>query len=873
MHIFRKFILNKNFFVILLAILFLETLCITVFETKDVQAATENDLQQLLNQNAANLMNNEILAQTDDLIPTAATITYSGVNGTANWDIDSTGKLTVHSGQLAYGVGNWKNYASSIKSVYVEEGVKVNSDFVTSNGNNGVFSDLENVTTIDVTNLDVSAARTLGYMFSGDKKLTEIIGLETWRTPKVNWLSSMFYDNNSLKSLDLSNFDTSQVNSFSSMFMNCRSLEYLNISGFDTSKADSLNLLFLGVPGELIGLKGLDTSNITSMRSTFQNVNFIKNNPDDIKDWDVSKVTDMSGLFDGSKFNELDLSKWNIGKVTDMSSMFNGDSNVSQVKGIKAWDTSGVENMSSMFAGVTDSDLSVVNDWNVSNVTSMYSMFGNCSNLAELDLSNWSTPKLNNVKSMFNNDKLLNEDTLKGYETLVTDKTLYMGSMFSGTGFKTIDLSQYDTSNVKDLSSVFMGTTKLQKIIGTFDTSSVVDMTSLFSGSAITDFDGLNIVDWDTSKVENMNRMFLGTSISNFDFLKDWNTSSLTDLNSTFSRNTKAKTIPLVNWDVSKVKSFYSTFYGSSALESLPIENWNVTSATTMYGMFWNASSLKKLDFSKWNTPNVKNFYAMLNSTSGLETVDLSGLDTTNATDMNYFFGAESNLWKITLGSKSVMKNLQGQPNTTGVQFPSPVVGKEINDSSTSESYSAISDKWQEVDYESGGSDHQPVGNLFSAQEIVDQFSNIGNPVTTYVWQQHPMINIKMQVPDIDFGTINNAPQIFHRKDKNFAITINNNNYPSDKVVSKIMVSLSEPLITSDGRNTLENALVYHEEGKDQQILSDTPITVYEKEIPDGISSINWDDENGILLDMSNQGFVKSDSYSTTLNWTMINSL
>ncbi|KRL32284.1 hypothetical protein FD33_GL000698 [Companilactobacillus paralimentarius DSM 13238 = JCM 10415] len=102
----------------------METLCITVFETKDVQAATENDLQQLLNQNAANLMNNEILAQTDDLIPTAATITYSGVNGTANWDIDSTGKLTVHSGQLAYGVGNWKNYASSIKSVYVEEGGK-----------------------------------------------------------------------------------------------------------------------------------------------------------------------------------------------------------------------------------------------------------------------------------------------------------------------------------------------------------------------------------------------------------------------------------------------------------------------------------------------------------------------------------------------------------------------------------------------------------------------------------------------------------------------------------------------------------------------------------------------------------------------------
>ncbi|GEO57573.1 BspA family leucine-rich repeat surface protein [Companilactobacillus bobalius] len=845
----------------------------TVFETNEIQAATTNDVQQLLNQNAANLMNNESLAQTDDMLPTAATITYSGVNGTANWDIDSTGKLTVHAGQLAYGMGNWKNYASSIKSVYVEDGVKVNNDFVTSNGNNGVFSNLENVTTIDVTNLDVSAASTLGYMFSGDKKLTEIIGLEAWKTSKVTWLGSMFYDNNSLKSLDLSNFDTSHVNNFFGMFMNCYSLEYLNISGFDTSEADSLNLLFLGVPGEIVGLKGFDTSNVTSMRSTFQNVNFIKNDPDDIKDWDVSRVTDMSSLFNKSKFNELDLSKWDIGKVTDMSSMFNGDSNVSQVKGIREWDTSNVENMSSMFAGVTDSDLSMVNDWNVSNVTSMYSMFGDCSNLAELDLSNWNTPKLNHTGSMFSNDKLLSEDTLKGYETLVTDKTLRMGSMFSGTGFKTIDLSQYDTSNVEDLSSVFMGTTKLQKIIGTFDTSSVVDMTALFNGSAITDFDGLNIADWDTSKVEKMSRMFLATSISNFDFLKDWDTSSLTDLNSTFSKNTKAKTIPLVNWDVSKVGSFYLTFNGSSALESLPIENWNVTSATTMYGMFWSASSLKKLDFSKWNTPNVKSFYAMLNSTSGLETVDLSGLDTTNATDMSYFFGLEHNLWKITLGPKSVMKNLQGQPNTTGVQFPTPVVGKKINDSSTSESYSAISDKWQEVDYANGGSDHQPVGNLFSAQEIVDQFSNAGNPITTYVWQQHPIINIKMQVPDIDFGKINNAPQIFHRKNKDFAITINNNNYPADKVVSKITVSLSEPLTTADGQNTLENALVYREKKKSSQILSGTPTTIYEDEIPDGVSSINWDDDDGILLDMNNESYAKSDNYSTTLNWTMVNSL
>lgn len=848
MHIFEGFMSNKNNkLAILSVLLFLKIFCMTVFETNNVQAATVNDIQQLLNQNAANLMNNEVLSQSDAVVPTTATITYSGINGTANWDIDSTGKLTIHAGQLAYGVGNWKSYADLIKSVYVEKDVKANGDFLNSTGNNGVFSNLKNVTTIDVTNLDVSSARTLGSMFSDDNKLTEIIGLGTWKTSETTWFSSMFYNDSSLKKLDLSNFDTSKSNSFSSMFMNCHSLEYLNISGFDTSGSENLDSFFLGIPGEIIGLKDLNTSNVTSMRGTFQGVNFIKTNPSDIEDWDVSKVKDMTGLFDGSKFNGLDLSKWHIGSVTNMSRMFRGDSNLSQVNGISDWNTSGVEDMTSMFGGVTDSGLSMIKDWNVSNVTSMSSMFDSCPNLAELDLSNWDTQALENTAKMFNGDKLLNEDTLKGYESLVTDRTTFMRSMFASTGFRIIDLSRYDTSNVTDFSGIFQGTSKLQKIIGTFDASLAVDMSNLFNGSAIVDFYGLNIADWDTSKVKKMSSMFQSTSITNFDFLKGWNTSVLTDLNSTFSRNTKVKTIPLDKWDV--------------------------TSATTMYGMFWNASSLKKLNFSKWNTPNVKNFYAMLNSTSSLESVDLSGLDTTNATDMNYFFGLERNLWKITLGPKSVMKNLQGEPNTTGVQFPNPVVGKEINDSSTSKSYSAISNKWQEVDYTSGGSDHEPVGKLFSAQEIVDKYSSISNPITTYVWQQHPIINIKMQVPDIDFGTVSNAPQVFHRKSKDFAITIDSNNYPADKIVSKIMVSLSGPLITSDEQNTLENALVYHETGKDSQILSSTPTTVYEDEISDGVSSIEWDDDNGILLDMGNEPYAKNGSYSTTLNWTMINSL
>ena len=86
-------------------------------------------------------------------------------------------------------------------------------------------------------------------------------------------------------------------------------------------------------------------------------------------------------------------------------------------------------------------------------------------------------------------------------------------------------------------------------------------------------------------------------------------------------------------------------------------------------------------------------------------------------------------------------------------------------------------------------------------------------------------------------------------------------------------VSLAKPLTNSNDLNTLNNVLIYREKGKDDQILSSNPIQVFEGNIPTGDSSIEWDEKNGLLLNMKNEPHAVSGSYSTVLNWTMTNSL
>lgn len=130
----------------------------------------------------------------------------------------------------------------------------------------------------------------------------------------------------------------------------------------------------------------------------------------------------------------------------------------------------------------------------------------------------------------------------------------------------------------------------------------VTNINAMFQNSP---FNG-DLSEWDTSNVENMSQLFAWSGFNNSS-ISNWDTSSVTDMSSMFSGYASRFNQDISEWDVSNVKDM-SDMFAYNEYFNFPIGEWDVSNVEDMSGMFQDASAFNQ-DISTWDVSNVTNYY------------------------------------------------------------------------------------------------------------------------------------------------------------------------------------------------------------------------------------------------------------------------
>ena len=396
-------------------------------------------------------------------------------------EFEGSGNITTFSSSASV---PWYNNRGNITSVSFKKG---NTIKPTSTAY--LFSGLNKVTSVDLTNLNTSSCNSMKSMFSTCSSLTEIIGLEDLDTSNVTDVSMMFEYCRYLTSLDLSLFDMSEVTTTDYMFMGCNNLSSSITIG--TSSITSYSGMFSGCSTES-GTEFIVYYIDSNTKTTAQNmVNTKSSNSNVILKAGIFKTYEIGNPVTSDVIATLYADglleftgNGNIKKFSSSASKrvpwFSDRSNIYSVS-FKEGNTIKPTSTAYLFYNLTNAASIDLSNLDTSEVTDIDYMFWDCSNLTSLDLSSLDTSNVTGMEQVFNGCNKLVDVNLSNWDTSNVTKMPYM--FYNCRKLVSLDLSSFNTTNVTSMGSMFMNCYVLTSIEGLsdFDTSNVTSMAYMFS--------------------------------------------------------------------------------------------------------------------------------------------------------------------------------------------------------------------------------------------------------------------------------------------------------------------------------------------------------------------------------------------------------
>lgn len=199
--------------------------------------------------------------------------------------------------------------------------------------------------------------------------------------------------------------------------------------------------------------------------------------------------------------------------------------------------------------------------------------------------------------------------TIHNLSSLDTSATVDMAGMFENDeskvyGFRSLDLSHLQTSQVTDMTDMFRFNTRLTKLdVSALDTRRVQNMTGMFSYCL-----GLTSIDLahlQTGQVTNMNQMFVDTGLTSLD-LSHWDTGHVQQMGAMFSGSEFLKWINLKGFDTRQVVTMHNMFVDNKVLQDVDLSTFDTTHTTDMGDMFDEDANLTHLDLTNFNMKNCR---------------------------------------------------------------------------------------------------------------------------------------------------------------------------------------------------------------------------------------------------------------------------